>query len=120
MKFTIEINIKRTDDNKRIVDENQKPADIVGFEWKLVQGHWVLHTQQGIPTTKIVHPMTDASPKLDDTYALGGELARAGLVPTAWGVMEGHGYQFIKVPGGWVKTREGGGSYPSPFASTGN
>lgn len=52
---------------------------------------------------------------MEDSYSLGSQLAGKGLVPTGPGVMEGHGYKFIKdASGQWVKVMQAGAPYTAP------
>jgi hypothetical protein len=81
-----------------------------------VDNEWVLH-KGDVPTTKLM-PKWDSytSPTLPDNVYLGADLAKHGLVPTGWGVMEGHGYKYTKnaTTGQWDKVGHQNKPYTPP------
>lgn len=92
-----------------------KPGDIKGYQWKDVNGQWVLHNTAGVPTSQLVPAYKSSVPAMNDTYSLGADIASKGLVPTGPGVMEGYGYKFVKNPQGlWEKTQAKGQPYVIP------
>lgn len=95
-----------------------KPDPIKGYEWKQVGSQWVLHDMNGTPTSQLVPAYKLKSPMIGaDTFSTGAQLAAHGLVPTAPGVMEGHGYKFVKdASGTWHKVMAVGQPYTSPSA----
>jgi hypothetical protein len=96
-----------------------KPDPIKGYEWKQVGSQWVLHDMNGTPTSQLVPAYKLKSPMIgSDTFSTGAQLAAHGLVPTAPGVMEGHGYKFVKdASGTWHKTMAVNQPYTSPSSS---
>lgn len=99
-----------------------QPAAIVGHEWKQTNGEWKLYKAgSAVSTDTQIVPHVQGTPAktMQASYALGGELAKEGMVPVAPGVMMGHGYTFTKDTnsGQWVKTHWQGVALPKPAAT---